>query len=61
MASARFASSAIAPAIFHAGGAAADYDEVEQPPLLDWVRLGLGLLEREQDSSAQVGRVVDGL
>ena len=45
----------------HAGRPAPDHDEIQEPPPLGGIGLGLGPLEGEQDTPADVGRVVDGL
>ena len=61
LASARFASSAIAPAISTPVGPPPTITKFKQPRPLGRIGFGLGLLEGEQDAAANVGRVVDGL
>jgi hypothetical protein len=58
LASARFARSAIAPAISTPVAPPPDDHEVEEVPPLDWIRLRLGFLERQQDAPPQIGCII---
>ena len=60
-ASARFANSAMAPAISTPVGPPPTTTKFRRRLPLVCVRLGLGALEREQYPAAQIGRVVDRL
>ena len=61
MASARLASSAMAPAISTPVGPPPTTTKFSSRCALVRIGLGLGALEGEQDAAAQIGRVVDGL